>query len=342
MPDEALLHRAEATRQRDLQRFKDAHNTSRATAEQLEKIFDLDLDDKDRASLLDWIEDPYALYPLESQTVFERALKVVQSEKKENGRMDDVRDEMREAEEREVEKWETEWLADLDDEKIEDEEHCEPTDFVRAWSRRSAVVQANFNEILVERGSDSPHTTRTETNSAAVDDGEWVFFWRTADSYGQLSQWYHSPFVADGMTFVTAEQYMMYKKAELFNDSEMMSAIVGSPSLHPSQHKKMGRSVKNFDAERWSNLDLAVVAGVNYYKFTQNETLKAVLMSTGNKTLVEASPYDRIWGIGFDSTNAAANVNLWGQNKLGRALMMVRDEIAKSIRGSSARPGPRI
>lgn len=165
--------------------------------------------------------------------------------------------------------------------------------------------------------------------SAMSNEDEYVFFYRPRDPYGEFSQWYYSPFSADGIMFVTAEQYMMYKKAEIFNDFEMMKRIVASPSAHAAQHKRMGRLVKNFNDETWENLSLTIVAGVNYYKFTQNETLKSLLMGTDKKMLVEASPYDRIWGIGFSDADAMQNMNAWGQNKLGVALMMVRDEIAK-------------
>lgn len=170
-----------------------------------------------------------------------------------------------------------------------------------------------------------------EASNATMDNNEYVFFWKPFGPYGEFSQWFYSPFTADGTTFATAEQYMMYKKAEIFEDHEMMSAIADSPSFHPAQHRKMGRSTKNFNVGTWNRVSLAVVAGVNYCKFTQNERLKSFLMSTGEKTLVEASPLDRTWGIGFDSTTAAANVSLWGENRLGKALMMVRDEILKSV-----------
>lgn len=99
--------------------------------------------------------------------------------------------------------------------------------------------------------------------------------------------------MADGVTFATAKQ-MMYKKIELFGDLEMASIIFNSPSLHSSQHKKMGSSMKNFNAKKWSEHNVLVVADINYYKFVQNDMLKSTLMSTGKKVLVEASPNDRV------------------------------------------------
>jgi ribA/ribD-fused uncharacterized protein len=65
----------------------------------------------------------------------------------------------------------------------------------------------------------------------------------------------------------------------------------------------------------------------NYYKFTVAEDaagLRALLLATGERELVEASPRDRIWGVGFKAENAGVNRRRWGQNLLGKALMGVR------------------
>lgn len=67
----------------------------------------------------------------------------------------------------------------------------------------------------------------------------------------------------------------------------------------------------------------------NYYKFTQDEELKRVLLDTGDRELVEASPRDRIWGVGFGAKNAEKSRGKWGLNLLGQALMEVRDRIRR-------------
>jgi len=156
---------------------------------------------------------------------------------------------------------------------------------------------------------------------------DYVFFWKVNWNLGELSQWYPCDFVCDDLIFSTCEQYMMYKKAEIFNDTGIMDMIINSPRAHPSAHKRMGRSVANFNPDVWANRDMGVVINANFCKFTQNEHLLEVLMSTGSKQIVEASPTDRIWGIGFDEDNALANRKMWGSNKLGRCLMMVRQMI---------------
>ena len=87
--------------------------------------------------------------------------------------------------------------------------------------------------------------------------------------------------------------------------------------------------VKNFDEEKWNNICELVVYKANYAKFTQNLNLKEKLLKTGKKIIVECSPYDNIWGNGLDITNTlkTSPENWKGTNKLGRILMVVRDNI---------------
>lgn len=91
----------------------------------------------------------------------------------------------------------------------------------------------------------------------------------------------------------------------------------------------MGRKVKNFDPDIWNEHKYGIVKKGNFLKFSQNERFKEFLLSTDNKILVEASPYDTIWGIGMLETDPnAKNPAQWnGENLLGFALMEVRDEL---------------
>ena len=156
---------------------------------------------------------------------------------------------------------------------------------------------------------------------------QYIFFWKVADPYGELSQWYISPFILNGKSFSNAEQFMMHSKAEIFGDYEMASTILSGSSNHPAWHKRMGRMVKNFNQTIWNQMSMDVVIIGNLCKFTQNEVLMNILMDTGTSMMVEASPLDNIWGIGFGQSDAILNKNAWGLNKLGKALMMVRDII---------------
>jgi len=151
------------------------------------------------------------------------------------------------------------------------------------------------------------------------------FFWG-----GVLSQWAGTPFMSTHnksfMTFRTAEHYMMYHKARIFEPSKMQ-AILDCDS--PKEAKKIGRHVSGFSDTVWDEHKIGVVYNANYLKFTQNKSAREYLLSTGDKVIVEASPHDKIWGIGMGEHNPRAlTPSEWnGQNLLGCILMRVRYEI---------------
>ena len=122
---------------------------------------------------------------------------------------------------------------------------------------------------------------------------------------------------------------MMVAKARIFKDEEVKKEIMNTSD--PTLMKALGRKVRNFDPQVWDKAKYSIVLNGNYYKFTQNKEMMDFLLSTGDKILVEASPMDTIWGIGFGKENEKVkNVAMWrGQNLLGFALMEVRDEIRK-------------
>jgi ribA/ribD-fused uncharacterized protein len=152
-----------------------------------------------------------------------------------------------------------------------------------------------------------------------------TFFFTEASPF---SQWYPCTFVVDGVTFTCAEQFMMHGKARLFSDDAIAAQILAA--AHPRQHKALGRKVKNFDDAIWKAQRLAIVKAGSRAKFTQNAELRALLLATAGTTLVEASPFDRIWGIGMAASNPlAADPTKWrGQNLLGKLLTELRDELA--------------
>lgn len=160
---------------------------------------------------------------------------------------------------------------------------------------------------------------------------KYLFFWghtvKDGITKSCFSQWYPVKFEENGIVYKTAEHYMMAEKARLFNDSEMLNKILMAST--PNQAKTLGRRVKSFDAKLWDEHKYEFVKQGNLLKFSQNESLKDFLLSTNDKVLIEASPYDRIWGIGMlESDQRAENPLLWdGENLLGFALMEVRDEL---------------
>ncbi|WP_444947727.1 NADAR family protein [Micromonospora ureilytica] len=142
---------------------------------------------------------------------------------------------------------------------------------------------------------------------------------------GCLSQWWPAPFTVDKLRFATAEHYMMWRKATLFGDRAMAEQILAAP--HPHAAKVLGGRVAGFDQRTWTEHRFAIVVAGNLAKFDQHPALRAFLLATGQRVLVEASPLDRIWGIGLNRDDpAAGDPACWrGLNLLGFALMQVRE-----------------
>jgi ribA/ribD-fused uncharacterized protein len=163
----------------------------------------------------------------------------------------------------------------------------------------------------------------------------YLFFWGHQPSKDGgitpscLSQWYAALFEIEGVVYPTAEHWMMASKARVFSDDESLESILKSPD--PKTAKALGRGVKNFLGDVWDANCRRLVTEGNVAKFGQNANLRDFLLATGNKVLVEASPYDRIWGIGLPATDERAkHPETWeGQNLLGFALMDVRAALAK-------------
>jgi len=145
-----------------------------------------------------------------------------------------------------------------------------------------------------------------------------------------FSQWYESNFEVDGIAYKTAEHFMMAKKAGLFSDTKSMEKIISAD--HPGEAKKLGREVIGFNEKIWLEKRFELVVEGNAAKFLQNNEMKRFLMGTGDRILVEASPVDKIWGVGLaESDNKINDPNKWkGLNLLGFALMEVRGTIIKN------------
>ena len=152
-----------------------------------------------------------------------------------------------------------------------------------------------------------------------------TFFFTEASPF---SQWHRCRFTASEATFNCAEQYMMHGKALLFGDAEVAAQILAT--AHPKQQKALGRKVKNFDDAIWKREREAIVLAGSRLKYTQNPALLELLLATAGTELVEASPYDRIWGIGLSAKDPRAqDPATWkGQNLLGKILTKLRDELS--------------
>lgn len=170
---------------------------------------------------------------------------------------------------------------------------------------------------------------------------KFVFFWgHTPSADGVidascLSQWWKCSFEVEGVKYCCAEQFMMAQKASLFGDDEMLSAIM--QTSNPKEMKAYGRAVRNFDKEKWEEVCYEIVKKGNLAKFSQNPELWEFLKGTRARILVEASPRDRIWGIGMGKTNPDAECPIkWrGTNLLGFALTETRDLLLEKESGNA-------
>jgi len=197
------------------------------------------------------------------------------------------------------------------------------------------LLQKSFGDVayhLVQRCRETQTDAETFT-----------FFWETATPF---SQWYKSAFQGPSVLFAaqqnlasilnpettqlefsSAEQFMMYHKAVLFGDIDMAKAIIATQD--PRTIKELGRQVKNFNDIIWTFFRSLIVYEGNKAKFTQNEVLKQALFATQGTTLVEASPYDQIWGIGLKANESKAQKRqTWeGKNLLGEILTQLRVDL---------------
>ncbi len=140
---------------------------------------------------------------------------------------------------------------------------------------------------------------------------KFVFFWGHQPApdgsvtKSCFSQWWSSPFTIDGVEYRTAEHFMMASKARLFGDTPTLERILAAG--HPKQAKDLGRSVAGFDEALWLACRFEFVVTGNQAKFSQHPDLAAFLLATGQRVLVEASPLDRIWGIGLTADSPDAS-----------------------------------
>lgn len=148
---------------------------------------------------------------------------------------------------------------------------------------------------------------------------------------GPASQWASSYFTIDNVVYNTAEQYMMAEKARLFGDDDALEIIMATDN--PKIQKATGRTVRNFNKEVWEKEAKLIVYRANLAKFSQNQELLDWLLSTAGTALVEASPWDTIWGIGLDASDPRAlDRSQWqGTNWLGEIITQVREDLMVMI-----------
>jgi len=153
-----------------------------------------------------------------------------------------------------------------------------------------------------------------------------LFFWGDWPS-----NWEHSPFELDGIRYNCVEQCMMASKAKLFKDSQSLTKIMAATD--PKDQKRYGREVKNFSEPKWAQVRYDIVLRATVQKYKQNPELLQLLLATGTDKFVEASPTDRVWGIGMrkDDRGVENRINWRGMNLLGKAIDEARDIIRKEL-----------
>lgn len=231
------------------------------------------------------------------------------------------------------------WVSQQSAQKLEEYEKAFPIPIIfKAQSLKDFLtIQKENNDFLIPSYS----LSNLQKDFRAGKRLKFIFFWgHQPDPSGEitrscLSQWWQQNFTVGSLSYCCMEQYMMAEKARVFGDFQIEKEIM--QTHYPKQIKALGRAIKNFSEEVWNQRKYEIVLTGNYYKFSQNKDLKEWLLSTKNRILVEASPYDRIWGIGLSASepsNLLCNPLNWkGENLLGFALMEVRAEISRVFAG---------
>ena len=130
-------------------------------------------------------------------------------------------------------------------------------------------------------------------------------------------------------TFTSTEQGFMFIKALTFKDINTAEKILATND--PNQCRKLGRQVKGYKDSEWEKIRYDVFYTLNWAKYTQDKELQKKLLDPqfDGKTFVEASPIDKIWGIGYaeDNPNIEYAQIYWGKNYLGRILTNIRNRL---------------
>ena len=194
------------------------------------------------------------------------------------------------------------------------------------------------------------NTTKDKAMSTAGDEMAPLFFFKPNEPFGEFCQWYPATFTASKadmsalvghpidpadpegwqpIYFHCAEQFLMYCKAGCFHDTETQRRIMATDDA--KEQKRLGRATHGFDEAVWNKIKSDVVVLGNMNKFSQNKNLRILLLSTNKRLLAEAASEDRVWGIGFTEKEAGSDQSRWGENRLGKALMEVREKLASEL-----------
>jgi ribA/ribD-fused uncharacterized protein len=142
-----------------------------------------------------------------------------------------------------------------------------------------------------------------------------IWFYGRTNEWGEFSNFAHFPFMLEGKQWPTSEHYF---QAQKFAGTEHEEAIRLAPK--PNEAARMGRERSRPLRPDWEQMKDDVMRKAVRAKFAAHESLRALLLSTGDEQLVENAPGDYYWGCGKDGT---------GRNMLGVILMELRAELRK-------------
>lgn len=182
-----------------------------------------------------------------------------------------------------------------------------------------------LSELLPRKNSGTQTAAEIDRLRIGNTETDAIFFYRVGDAYGAFSNWAPTPFTVDGVSFSTAEQYIMYRKCLTFGDTVTAEKLLSSDS--PKEQKALGREAAGYIDSVWAGIRQTVAIRGLYAKFSQDAELKRLLLGTGDAVLVECTSNDRIWACGLDKDDDdRLSADRWkGQNILGFALMEVRN-----------------
>lgn len=182
-----------------------------------------------------------------------------------------------------------------------------------------------LSELLPRKNSGTQTAAEMDRLRIGNTETDAIFFYRVGDAYGAFSNWAPTPFTVDGVSFSTAEQYIMYRKCLTFGDTVTAEKLLSSDS--PREQKALGREAAGYIDSVWAGIRQTVAIRGLYAKFSQDAELKRLLLGTGDAVLVECTSNDRIWACGLDrDDDDRLSADRWkGQNILGFALMEVRN-----------------
>lgn len=146
--------------------------------------------------------------------------------------------------------------------------------------------------------------------TSGTDQSKPVLFGRRGHKeFRSLSNFAPTPIVVGDKSYPTVEHFYQASKAMTEAEHEMIRA-----AETPHQAAKLGRGLANIRPD-WEEVKVDIMREGLLAKYRQNEKMRKLLLSTGDRPIHEYTPHDKIWGW-WDGS---------GQDLLGKLLIEVRE-----------------